>query len=92
MGKDIKARDEIPEEFSSYEEAGEFWDTHDSTDYLDQMTPVNMDARLEGRRFEIEVAEDIVVLLRQRAVSEHLTASKLANEFLRKELCGSDGV
>ena len=25
----------IPEEFESYEEAAEFWDTHDTTDYLD---------------------------------------------------------
>ncbi|MBM3333908.1 hypothetical protein FJY63_04530, partial [Candidatus Sumerlaeota bacterium] len=40
-------RDEIPETFSSYEEAAEFWDTHDSTDYLEHMTPVEMDARLE---------------------------------------------
>ena len=25
--------DRIPDEFASYEEAGEFWDTHDTTDY-----------------------------------------------------------
>lgn len=55
MGKDIQIRDKIPEEFSSCEEAGEFWDTHDSMDYLDIMTPVEMDARLEGHRFEIQV-------------------------------------
>jgi len=28
-----KQIDPIPEEFSSYEEAGKFWDTHDTTDY-----------------------------------------------------------
>ena len=86
MEKDKAEREKIPEEFSSYEEAGEFWDSHDSTDYLDQMTPVSMDARLEGRRFEIEVDEDIVTQLRQRAVLERLSASKLANKLLRKEL------
>lgn len=86
MGNDTKPRDELPEEFSSYEEAGEFWDTHNSTEYFDQMTPVEMDARLEARHFEIEVDEDIIVLLRQRAVSERLPASKLANQLLRKEL------
>jgi len=86
MEKNKMEREEIPEEFSSYEEAGEFWDTHDSTDYLDQMTPVSMDARLEARRFEIEVDEDIVMQLRQRAVLESLSASRLANRLLRKEL------
>jgi hypothetical protein len=86
MEKDKVKREEIPEEFSSYEEAGEFWDSHDSTDYLDQMTPVSMDARLEARRFEIEVDEDIVMQLRQRAVLESLSASRLANRLLRKEL------
>jgi hypothetical protein len=28
-----KQIDPIPDEFRSYEEAGEFWDTHDTTDY-----------------------------------------------------------
>jgi len=27
--------DPIPEEFATYEEAAEFWDTHDTTDYPD---------------------------------------------------------
>ena len=86
MENDTRPRDELPEEFSSHEEAGQFWDTHDSTEYLDQMTPVEMDARLEARHFEIEVDEDVVALLRQRALSQHLPASKLANDLLRKEL------
>ncbi|MCK5806650.1 MAG: hypothetical protein KAI66_27725, partial [Lentisphaeria bacterium] len=67
MAKDTRPRDELPEEFSSYEEAGEFWDAHDSTEYLDQMTPVEMDARLEVRHFEIEVDEEVMALLSQRA-------------------------
>ncbi len=86
MEKDKKQRDEIPDKFTSYEEAGEFWDTHDSTDYLDQMTPVTVDAHLEKRHFEVEIDKDLVALLRQRADSEHLSASKLANNLLRKEL------
>src|SRR5690348_4332818 len=28
-----KDRDPVPDEFASYEEAAEFWDTHDTTDY-----------------------------------------------------------
>jgi len=79
-------RDEIPEEFSSEEEAGRFWDTHDSAEYLDQMEPVESDVRLERRHFEIEVGEDVIEALRKRAASEHVAASELANELLRKQL------
>ncbi len=86
MGKERKRRDEIPEEFSSYEDAGQFWDTHDSTDYLDKMIPVTVDARLEKRHFEVEIDKDLVTLLKTRAASEHLSATKLANNLLRKEL------
>ncbi len=86
MTNRTKNHDELPEEFSSYEEAGEFWDTHDATDYLDQMKAVQTDARLEARHFDIEVDADIIALLRDRAAAKDLPASRLANELLRKEL------
>ena len=79
-------RDEIPNEFSSEEEAGRFWDTHDSTQYLDQMEPVEADVRLERRHFEIEVDAEVVEALRKRATVEHVAASRLANDLLRREL------
>jgi len=82
-------KDEIPESFSTYEEAGEFWDTHDSTKYLDRMTTVEVDARLEQRHFEIEVDKDILTALEKRANSEQVPASKLANDILRKQLLAS---
>ncbi|MCX7011507.1 MAG: CopG family antitoxin [Candidatus Sumerlaeota bacterium] len=78
--------EEIPETFASYEEAGEFWDTHDSADYLEHMTPVEVDARLRERRFEIEIDADVVAALRKRANSRHVPASRLANDLLRKQL------
>lgn len=34
-------RDPLPEEFRSYEEAAEFWDTHDTTDYADDFETVD---------------------------------------------------
>ena len=79
-------KEAIPEEFSSDEEAGKFWDTHDSTDYLEVMEPVEADLRLATRHFEIEVDADVVHALRERARTEHVPASRLANDLLRKEL------
>jgi hypothetical protein len=34
MSSKPKQTDPLPEEFASYEEAAEFWDTHDTTDYF----------------------------------------------------------
>jgi hypothetical protein len=34
----------IPEEFASCEEAAEFWDTHDTTDYADEFETVILNA------------------------------------------------
>lgn len=79
-------KEAIPEELSSDEEAGEFWDTHDSTDYLEDMGPVEADLRLETRHFEIEVDAEVVSALRERARTENVAASRLANDLLRKEL------
>ena len=36
-------RDELPEEFSTLREAGIFWDTHDSGEYEDAMTEVELE-------------------------------------------------
>lgn len=43
MSDNCRAIGPIPETFSSYEEAAEFWDTHDTTDYLDDFKTVAVD-------------------------------------------------
>jgi hypothetical protein len=42
--------DPIPDEFASYEEAGEFWDTHAITDYPEMFRAVEPRSRSEQRR------------------------------------------
>ena len=37
-----KQIDPLPEEFSSYDEAAEFWDSHDTTDFEDEFRPVKV--------------------------------------------------
>ena len=45
-----KTRDPLPEQFSSAEEAGEFWDTHSGADYEDYMKEVHFDVDLKKPR------------------------------------------
>lgn len=52
--------DEV-EEFASYEEAAEFWDTHDTTDYPAAFRTVEVKTEFRGRYYEIEIAEDVVI-------------------------------
>jgi len=85
--RDIRKRvDPIPDEFASYEEAAEFWNTHDTTDYPDAFVTVDVVAEFRGRRYEIEIDEDVAKTLREKAQQRGITASHLASDLLRRQL------
>ena len=50
----------MPDEFSSAEEAGEFWDTHSGADYEDYMKEVRFDVDLKGRTHDVRIADDLM--------------------------------
>ncbi len=81
-----KVIDPIPEEFASYEEAAEFWDTHDTTDYLDSFETVSVKAELKSRRYEIEIDADLMPALSKQAHSRGVKVSNLVSEFLREKI------
>jgi predicted transcriptional regulator len=47
-----KQIDPLPDEFGSYEEAAEFWDEHDTTDYPEYFETVDTEVELKQRRLE----------------------------------------
>ena len=81
-----KKIDPIPDEFGSYEEAAEFWDSHDTTDYLEHLTSVEVTAEFRGRLYEIEIDESVAIILRKAAKRKGVTPSSLANELLKEQL------
>ncbi len=81
-----KIIDPIPEEFGSYEEAAEFWDSHDTTQFLADSIPVKVKGELRERRFEIEIDSAVASILRQEAKRRKVTPSRLANDLLRQRL------
>jgi hypothetical protein len=81
--------DAIPEAFESPEQAGAFWDTHDTVDYADAFTEVSDEVELKGRRFEIEIDANVMDLLRKKARRARTDAGRLASRLLRKELKAS---
>ncbi len=81
-----KVIDPIPEEFASYEEAAEFWDTHDTTDYLDSFETVSAETELKSRRYEVEIDADLMPVLSKQAQSRGVRVSRLVSEMLREKV------
>ena len=78
--------DPIPEEFASYEEAAAFWDTHDTTDYLEAFSTVPVKAELHRRRYEVEIEPELLDVLRKQAHKKKIPMKRLVNEMLRRQL------
>ncbi len=83
---DKKAIDPIPEEFGSYEEAAEFWDTHDTTDYLDAFETVEGETEFRRRHYEVEIDQDIFLVLRKQAQKRGVSMSYLVSAMLRQSV------
>jgi len=81
-----KRADPIPDEFDSYEEAAEFWDTHDTTDYPEAFQTVDVQVEFRRRRYEVEIDEDVVKVLREQARTRGVTLSRLASDMLRQQI------
>ena len=86
MKKGSKSPNCIPESFPSYDAAGDFWDTHDSADFVSEFTPVQVQAHLERRHFAIEVDEEVARALEKKAHARKLHSDELANKLLRRDL------
>jgi len=86
MNDKNKRVDPIPDEFGSYEEASEFWDTHDTTDYPEAFQTVDVQAEFRARHYEVEVDEDVITVLRERAQKQGVTVSHLVSDLLRQHI------
>lgn len=86
MNDKYKSVDPIPEEFASYEEAGEFWDSHDTTDYLDSFETVSIETTLRRRQYEVKIDEDLLQILHEQAQQRGVGVNQLVNTVLRETL------
>jgi hypothetical protein len=86
MNDKPKAIEPIPEEFGSYEEAAEFWETHDTTAYPESFETVAVESELRRRRYEIEIDEDLMRVLSEQAQKRGVAVSQLVSELLREKI------
>ena len=76
----------MPDTFSSAEEAGEFWDTHSTSDYEDQLEPVDMKIDIKRRHFEIEIDRESFLVLNAYAKKVKKPIKSLASSILKEKL------
>ncbi len=81
-----KSIDPLPDTFSSAEEAGEFWDTHSTSDYEDQLEPVDMTIDIKRRHFEIEIDRESFLALNAYAKKVKKPIKTLASSILKEKL------
>ena len=78
--------DPIPEKFDSYEDAAEFWGTHDTTDYPEAFETIQYESSFQGRQYEIEIPEELLLSLRQKARQRGVTVNQLATTLLQQQI------
>lgn len=78
--------DKIPEEFETYESAAEFWDKHDTTDYLAEFETIEADVKLSKRRFEIEIDADLIPDLSKEAHNKGVQVTRLVSDLIRDKI------
>jgi len=83
---DKKHVEPTPDNFQSYEAAADFWDSHDTTDYLDEFRTVEVNTELRARHFEVEIDEQVAKALQAQAKEKGVRISDLAFSLLRQQL------
>ncbi len=73
----------------TYEEMGEFWDTHDTTDYWELTRPVKFTVAIKSETFyyrlENSLARQLQALAQRRGVSSETLLNLWIKEKLQKE-------
>ena len=76
----------IPD-FATREEEAEFWDTHDITDFLDELKPVKVRvSKSLGQGLTIRLNADDREALARRAEEQGIGPSTLARMWIKKQL------
>jgi len=89
MQKNNKKRDPIPEHFKSIEEAAEFWDSHDLTDYWELTREVNFDVDIQRHVFLTVLEPELAKKLVARAREQGISTETLINVWLTEKLAAT---
>jgi len=72
--------------FATYEEAAEWFETHDMTDYGASLIPVEFQSDLRKNRDWVELEHDLASQIRRLAHQKHTSTRVLVNTLLKERL------
>jgi len=72
--------------FHTYEEAAEWFNSHDMADIEDQLKPVDFQFDLRKNRDWVELEREIAVHLRKLAIEKKIPTRILVNQILKDSL------
>jgi len=70
----------------SYKEIGEFWDTHDLTDYWDQTKPVEFEVDIQSEAVYYPIEPKLSAKISRIAKKRGVPAESLLNLWLKEKL------
>ncbi|MDQ1328245.1 MAG: hypothetical protein QG641_1530, partial [Candidatus Poribacteria bacterium] len=71
---------------SSYEEIAEFWDTHDLSDYWDQLEPVEFEVDIQSVIIQYGIDEKLSKIISVVAKQHGISVEVLLNIWIQDEL------
>ena len=75
-------------EFASLDEAADFFDTHDMSEYMEAMPEVHFDINRPHRKDRFAVEAALAAKLREAARQRGVAAEALLNEWVREKTEG----
>ncbi len=74
---------------SSYQEIGEFWDTHDLSEFWEQTKPAEFEVDIQTQRvyypIDRKLSDNIVALAKKRGISPETLINLWVSEKIKKE-------
>ena len=87
MAKNKIMREALPETFDTFEEMAEFWDTHDTVDYEEYLTPVEATISAHPKhQYMITLSDSLDTLLHQVQKTEGVPLNTLINLWVQEKL------
>jgi predicted phosphatase len=80
-------RDQLPDEFETFEELSTFWDSHDVTDYEDQLTAVSVEVTSQPtHEYKIVLSDTLNKIIREAQKQEGVSIGTLVNLWVQEKL------
>ena len=76
----------IPVQFNSIEEAGDFWDKHDLSDYWERTCPIEISFSLKKKHYYVSIRPGIAKKLRRISAQRGVATEAVVNAWLQEKL------